>query len=67
MGLTARGSAAADSGKTHDANQNETRAKRPTHTRAEGGRLQPLVGRVLWIKLKDLCMTWPERPLQGYM
>ena len=35
---------AADSGKTRNANQNETQAKRATHTRAEGGWLQPLIG-----------------------
>lgn len=41
-GITARASAATDSGKTRYANQNETQAGCATHTRAEGGRLQPL-------------------------
>ena len=40
---TPRGSAAADSGKTRRAKQNYKQAKRATHIRAEGGRLQPLV------------------------
>ena len=42
---TVRGSAAADSGKTRHTNQNQTQARCATHTRAEGGRLQPLVMR----------------------
>ena len=41
--LTASGSAAADSGKTRHANQNETQARRAAQAYAEGGRLQVLV------------------------
>jgi hypothetical protein len=43
---TAPASAAADSGKTRHANQGETQARLAAHTRAEGGRLHAVVGRL---------------------
>jgi hypothetical protein len=49
---TARGSAAADSGKTCSANQNETQARRATRTRAGGfrdGTFWPHIAGTFWV------------------
>jgi len=64
--ITARGSAAADSGKTRYASQSETQARRATHTRVEGGRLQPLVGRpkcAIYLLLDIAILIRPSTPI----
>jgi len=48
--LTTRGSAAAVSGKTRFNNQSDGWQKRAAHTRAAGGRLQPLVRPLTLVK-----------------